>query len=183
MDWKLVLWIVMALILSATSKLNQLRGPPVILDRVRNGKWGTGNRYCCLQSARVLFFLQFCVARNSKMWCGVLFSVQLHVAEDGDAALWNVLQEDYDAITELNLTCTPCVTWESVLCGKLDGGVRWVSIAPDLLEPINFLQCHSYISKTRRSRNAAEAKAVACHHFSLLFPFPLEHPQLRVSPM
>ena len=46
----------MALILSATSKLNQLRGPPVILDRVRNGKWGTGNRYCGLQSARVLFF-------------------------------------------------------------------------------------------------------------------------------
>ena len=46
------------------------------------------------------------------------------MAEDGDAALWNVLQEDYDAITELNLTCTPCVTWESVLCGKLGGGVR-----------------------------------------------------------
>lgn len=129
------------------------------------------------------FFLQFSVARNSKMWCDVLFSVQLHVAEDGDAALWNVLQEDYDAITELNLTCTTCVTWESVLCGKLGGGVRWVSIAPDLLEPINFLQCHSYISKTRWSRNAAEAKAVACHHFSLLFPFPLERPQLRVSPM
>ena len=54
----------------------------------------------------------------------VLFSVRLHVAEDGDAALWNVLQEDYDAITGLNLTCTPCVTWESVLCGKLGGGVR-----------------------------------------------------------
>ena len=58
------------------------------------------------------------------MRCDVLFSVQLHVAEDGDAALWNVLQKDYDAITELNLTCTPCATWESVLCGELGGGVR-----------------------------------------------------------
>ena len=173
----------MALTLSATWKLNQLRGPTVILGRVQNGKWGTGNRYCCLQSARVLFFLlllsfnlQFSVVRNSKIWCDVLFSVRLHVAEDGDAALWNVLQEDYDAITELNLTCTTCVTWESVLCGKLGGGVRWVSIAPDLLEPNNLLQCHSYISKTWQSRNAAGVRAVACHHFNLLFPFPFRAP-------
>lgn len=129
------------------------------------------------------FNLQFSVTSNSKMWWHVLFSVRLHVAEDGDAALWNVLQEDYDAITELNLTCTTCVTWESVLCGKLGGGVRWVSIAPDILEPINFLQCHSYISKTRQSTNAAGVRAVACHQFSLLFPFPFERPQRRVSPM
>lgn len=129
------------------------------------------------------FNLQFSVTSNSKMWCDVLFSVRLHVAEDGDAALWNVLQEDYDAITELNLTCTTCVTWESVQCGKLGVGVRWVSIAPDILEPINFLQCHSYISKTRQSTNAAGVRAVACHQFSLLFPFPFERPQRRVSPM
>lgn len=50
----------MALTLSATLKLNQFRGPTVILGRVQNGKWGTGNRYCCLQSARVLFFFCFC---------------------------------------------------------------------------------------------------------------------------
>ena len=134
---------------------------------MESGGLATGIVVCRVPESS--FFLQFSVARNSKMWCDVLFSVQLHVAEDGDAALWNVLQEDYDAITELNLTCTPCVTWESVLCGKLGGGVRWVSIAPDLLEPINLLQCHSYISKTRQS---SRNYYTACLKTSLLSHLP-----------